>query len=191
MSCLKYVHLESCVDNFLTLFKQLLRKLYVTAQPPSSNALVSDYLESLRSRSNVLDTIKEWICIGAGAQDFLDDTQLYSTVHAFLEVGSSDHEIPMAAKAFEDPAVHKVWTDLQNLRMVVWRIFNSYTSRPPLQDASVPPPSVLPLPSEARIRHLTSKNPPDLDVHSAEEIVDNLDGMACAVFSNVTEEVSL
>ena len=41
----------------------------------------------------------------------------------------------------------------------------------------------------ARTRNMNSRDPPDLDRMAPEDFVDNLEGMAGAAFSNVTQEV--
>ena len=40
-----------------------------------------------------------------------------------------------------------------------------------------------------RTRNVSTRDPPDLDRMDPEAFVDNLDGMAAAAFSNVTQEV--
>ncbi|KDR79407.1 hypothetical protein GALMADRAFT_208785 [Galerina marginata CBS 339.88] len=44
------------------------------------------FFEVASKRNEVLVTIKEWLTIGGGAQDILDDVQLYHAVEGFLEV---------------------------------------------------------------------------------------------------------
>lgn len=167
----------------------MLRKSYVKSQPLGETTLAADYSKIIRTRAEALEAIKEWLTIGFGAQDFLDDAQLYSTVKGFLDSQSPDHVIDDSTQAFEDASVRKAWADLQDLRDVVWRVFIAYTCRPPLHSAAASTTTIIP--PVSRVRHLVSRNPPDLDGTDADGVVDNIDGMACAVFSNVTEEVSL
>jgi hypothetical protein len=123
--------------------------------------------------------------IGGGAQDTLDDTQLYSTVYNFLE-SRSDHSILKAAM-FDAPPVQKAMESLVGMKNSVVSTFKSQTTRPKV---SRPNPRALGN-RGPRTRNLSAREPPDLDRMDPEAFVDNIDGMASAAFSNVTREVRI
>lgn len=139
------------------------------------------------SRSEVLETMKEWVSSGGGAQDALDDVQLFNAVQSFL--GSpTDHAIHESAN-FEDSNVRQAWTTLVELKQSLSVSFISATKRPlaPGTDAPHKPAAVNT--NGTRAPNISSREAPDIDLIDAEHLVDNLDGMACAAFSNVTQEV--
>lgn len=166
-------------------FFELLRKLYITLQPIGSSPSIAEYLYVANARSEVLETIKEWLTLGGGAQDVLDDPQLFSGIRSFLD-NHSDHVVYEASN-FEDANVHQAWASLVEMRHSLCSSFVSQTMRPlttrgpPIQRGSMNG-------SGARSRNLSTREPPDVDRIEPEDFVDNLDSMACAAFSNVTEE---
>jgi BRCT domain type II-containing protein len=135
-------------------------------------------------RSEVLVTIKEWLTIGGGAQDILDDVQLYNAVRAFLE-SRSDHLV-FKSTMLGAPAVQKAWESLTETLRSVKSTFTSQTMRPTishgLHQRSQPSRG-------ARTRNISTRDPPDFDRMDPESFVENLDGMFSAAFSNVTQEV--
>lgn len=137
-------------------------------------------------RSEVLGTIKEWIVTGGGAQDILDDSSLYEAVISFLDA-PSDHKV-FQAENFGDNSVRQSWAGLMQQKESLRTIFLSHTMRPPISRAA---PRTRSNSNGARKRHLNNREPPDLDRIDPEALVDNLDGMGCAAFSNVTEEVGV
>jgi hypothetical protein len=163
----------------------LLRKLYIRSQPQGSSPTVSDYLRVAGSRSEVLETIKQWISSGGGAQDALDDIQLFSAVQSFLD-SPTDHAVHESAN-FEDSNVRQAWATLLEAKQALHFSFASATKRPlaPRVDPS-PKPAMT---NGTRVPKISGREPPDIDVVDAECLVDCLDCMACAAFSNVTQEV--
>lgn len=117
----------------------------------------------------------------------LDDPQLYTAVRAFLD-NPTDHVMPQSANA-SDPSVEQAWSTLTEVRCRLRRTFASHTMRPPAPFPSLNHSSA-PLVNGQRARpHHQTREPPDIDRVEPEDLVDNLDAMACAAFSNVTEEV--
>ncbi|KAK1224297.1 rho GTPase-activating protein [Marasmius sp. AFHP31] len=173
--------------SFVTplIFFELLRKAYIKAQPMGSDPSVNDYLDALSGRLKVVETMKTWVMKGSGAQDILDDTQLLQSIRSFLH-SSTDHLIYLSTN-FEDPAVQQAKENLVETRTSLERLIHSQILRPHYQKYQ---PFVRPkfTSSESRMRNLSTREPPDIDRMSPEEFVDNLDGMAFATFSNVTEE---
>ncbi|TFY81474.1 hypothetical protein EWM64_g2531, partial [Hericium alpestre] len=161
-------------------FFELLRKRYVSASMPGFSA-VDDLLQIARIRREVLDVIIEWLQNGHGAQDILDDSALYPAIHAFLS-GISEHDIPEST-AKEDSSVVQAWTGLKQTLQNARTAFAAHTMRPPILSLA----SSEPLASVLETHTFTSEAP-DLDKVTPEELVDNLDAMACAAFRNVTEE---
>lgn len=133
-----------------------------------------------------METIKEWLTLGGGAQDILDDGQLFNALRSFLE-NSSDHVV-YESKNFQDPNVQYVWANLTDTRSSLHSSFITQTMRPPTSRGHPIPRGSL-NGNPGRTRNLSMRDPPDIDRIDAEDFVDNLDGMACAAFSNVTEEV--
>lgn len=164
---------------------QLLRKLYITLQPVGSSPSVTEYLYVANARSEVLETIKEWLTLGGGAQDVLDDPQLFIGIRSFLD-NHSDHVVCEASN-FEDANVRQAWATLTELRRSLSSSFISQTMRP-LTTRSPPARRRSVNDAGVRTRNLSIREPPDIDRIEPEDFVDNLDSMACAAFSNVTEE---
>ncbi|KAM6502914.1 rho GTPase activating protein 22 [Amanita muscaria] len=168
----------------LSLFEQL-RKMYITSQPPGSaqTVTVDDYLQIATSRSQVLDAIREWLSIGGGAQDILDDAQLYCAIRTFLD-NTMDHAV-FESEHFADPMVQHAWDGLKESRQSLTSFLISQTMRPRL----IRVPQVHHhMRAGARMKSHGGREPPDIDRIDPEEFVDIVDGMVAAAFSNVTEE---
>ena len=162
---------------------QLLRKIYSTAQPAGSPPSASNHLLMARTRNEVLVTIQEWLTIGGGAQDILDDVQLFNAIQSFLE-------IPIELKPDDSPAVEQAWELLVETKRSLKLTFISQTMRPTISRGfhnSRPQGNS----RGAKTRNISTRDPPDLDRMDPEDFVDNLDGMAGAAFSNVTQEVCI
>ena len=162
-------------------FFQLLRKIYISHPlGPSS----TDLYNSALKRVEVLSTLHDWLTIGSGAQDVLDDVQLFSAVHAFLDGP------PESTSAIDFPLAQQAFASLSETRNGLRTTFMSQTQRPT---------AALVLQNQrdqggarsGRRRNTVGRDVPDLDRMDPEAFVDNLDGMASAAFSNVTEEVSI
>ncbi|KAF7331838.1 Rho GTPase activating protein 22 [Mycena kentingensis (nom. inval.)] len=167
-------------------FFELLRKMYINTRPHGVVPSVAEFLYVAGIRTEVLDTIKDWLVRGAGAQDMLDEPQLLAAVSSFLD-SPTEHVAPAGVNA-SDPGVEQAWTTLKEECAHLRRAFQSYIMRPP------PPfPVVVPLPApiangqHSRLQNQT-REPPELDRLDPEDLVDNLDAMAAAALSNVTQE---
>ncbi len=181
-------------------FRQLLRKMYISAQPSGSSPSVSDYLEVLASRTRVLELISDWLTMGGGAQDVLDEPQLYTALKNFLNT-SADHVL-FKTDNFEEPDVAGAWVGLVDTKMLLHGIFEAQTQRPTtpkIQQVGTTrrgsASTVAGAPSGTgaggvRVRGASIREPPDLEGMGAEDLVDSIDGMARSALSNVTEEVS-
>jgi hypothetical protein len=181
-------------------FRQLLRKMYISAQPSGSSPSVSDYLEVLTSRTRVLELISDWLNMGGGSQDVLDEPQLYTALKNFLNT-SADHVL-FKTDNLKVPDVASAWVGLIDTKTMLHNIFETQTLRPTTPKAQQVGTTrrgsvntVAGAPSIAgaggtRARGASIREPPDLDRMDAEDLVDNIDGMARTAFSNVTEEVS-
>ncbi|KIK60980.1 hypothetical protein GYMLUDRAFT_43514 [Collybiopsis luxurians FD-317 M1] len=174
--------------SFVTplIFFELLRKNYIKSQPSGSPPLPDQYLSTISSKSQVLETIKIWLTKGGGAQDVLDDPQLFQALRAFF-ASSSDHIIHSSPATFEDSDVRQAWDALTESRQAVERLLRTQTMRPS-NSRTMPVSRNTVTTSESRVRNLSTREPPDIDRMSPEEFVDNIDGMAFAAFNNVTEE---
>ncbi|KAJ7591782.1 rho GTPase activating protein 22 [Mycena floridula] len=169
--------------SFVTpiVFFELLRKMYLKAQTQTA----SDSLFVIATRTDVLETMKEWIAVGGGAQDILDDVQLAHAIQVFLDT-SADHII-YGVVGSTDLSIQTAMRALEAGKQALRRVLESCTMRPPPL-VHGPLPRALQTTNESRVRNLSAREPPDVDRVTADELVDNLDGMACAAFSNVTEE---
>ena len=169
---------------YLYFYIQLLRKIYITSQPSGSSPTISDYMQVFSKRTEVFDTIKEWLTIGGGAQDILDDAQLYSAIGSFLE-SALDHSV-LKATMFDAPPVQKAWEYLVETKRSVISAFKSQTMRPTISRHN----PRIPGNRDPRTKNMSiTRDPPDLDRMDPEAFVDNIDGMAAAALSNVTQEV--
>ncbi|KAF9262581.1 hypothetical protein L218DRAFT_980441 [Marasmius fiardii PR-910] len=173
--------------SFVTplIFFELLRKAYIKAQLVGSDPSVDDYLDVLNGRLRVIETLRAWMFRGNGAQDLLDDSQLLSSFQSFVK-SPTDHLVYFSP-GFEDPVVQQARDNLIESRTALERLIHSQILRPHYQRFQ-PFVRARLTTSESRLRNLSTREPPDIDKMSPEELVDNLDGMAFATFSNVTEE---
>jgi hypothetical protein len=124
--------------------------------------------------------MKEWLCLGGGAQDALDDVQLFNSLSSFLS-SSVDHSI-VGGQNSQDSAIIKAWCSLEDIRTSVSQSFTWQTRMPKRVD---PAPPVVPLKAQTFVQ----TNVPDIDRVGPENLVEHLDAMARAAFSNVSEEV--
>ena len=161
--------------------------MYIMVQPSGSSPSVADYLEVLASRTRVLELISDWLTIGGGAQDVLDDQQLYIALSSFL--GSSADHVVFKTENFEEQDVAVAWVGLSNTKAMVQSVFDAQTKRPTISKAQHLERRRGESTSAGRTRGVSNREPSDLDGMNAEELVDNIDGMARAAQSNVTEEV--
>ncbi|KAJ7747010.1 rho GTPase activating protein 22 [Mycena metata] len=167
-------------------FFELLRKMYIQMRPRGPVPSVAEFLYVAGSRTEVLDTIKDWLTRGGGAQDILDDPQLHSAVRSFLD-NPTDHVMPQSANS-SDPGVEQAWGTLTDVRCRLRRTFDSHTMRPPAPFPSLANATPASVNGQRSRPQNQTRDPPDIDRIDPEELVDNLDAMACAAFGNVTQE---
>lgn len=129
--------------------------------------------------------MREWLCCGNGSQDVLDDNTLYHAFHDFLHSDSDHMSIDVKIVPEE---VARAFTKLERLRESLQATFESQVMRPSHAHAHPQMRPSLPT-SGSRQRHVSGRGPLDIDAVEPEELVDELDAMAAAAFSNVTEEV--
>jgi hypothetical protein len=152
-------------------------------QPSRQSLAEADCLDLIHMRSQAIDTMNEWIIQRGGAQDFLDDPNLYSAMRSFLD--NSSHHTPPASPAFDNFAVRQTWTACEQSKKSLMSSFISQTTRPTSRDVSALKVHI----GNVKSRNL-STDPPDIDRIEPEQLVETLDAMAAAAFSNVSEEVS-
>jgi GTPase-activating protein BEM2 len=151
-----------------------------------------------------LVTIQEWLTIGGGAQDILDDVQLFNTVQSFLETQTEQYTMVKSSSSSSDDddnnpiAVEQAWESLVETKRSLKLTFMSQTMRPTIsrgfhnlrhQGNTTTTTTTTNRGAAARTRNISARDPPDLDRMAPEDFVDNLEGMASAAFSNVTQEV--
>lgn len=171
--------------------------MYITTQPAGSSPSVTDYLEVLASRTRVLELVSDWLTAGGGAQDVLDEPQLYTAVKNFLNT-TADHVL-FKTETFEEPDVAIAWVGLMKSRTTLQELFDSQTKRPMSQKLPLGTlrrgsgATITGLGSSStsggRMRGVDVKELPELDGLNPEDLVEMIDGMARAALSNVTEEV--
>ena len=144
--------------------------------------MVDEYLKVARVRGGVIDTVKEWLEIGGGAQDVLDDAELLDTLRIFLN-SPTDHLVHRSA-SFEDNLVRQTWSALEQSRQNLTVLLSSQILSPSARTV----PQEKRSGSNARVRNF-GRDVPDIDRVDAEELVENLDAIASVVVGNVTEEV--
>lgn len=132
----------------------------------------------------MLEAIKDWITSGGGAQDCLDDVQLFEAVRSFLDS-------PLDRSSFDalttvESEVGQAWDALDSARQMTHAVFTTQTQRPP--SACLANANARPLKSTSRARSFGNQ-PPDLDAISPDELVENLNAMGSAALSNISEEV--
>ncbi|KIK93915.1 hypothetical protein PAXRUDRAFT_485676 [Paxillus rubicundulus Ve08.2h10] len=169
--------------SFVTpvVFFELLRKRFVGSRPASQPS-TSGPIHVVRYRSEILGAVKEWITTGGGAQDCLDDTQLYETVRDFL-AAPLDRSMPDFPPSDDDSELYQAWDGLEATRKDTSSTFTSYTMRPPTPLVATPRVSA----ASPQARNFGNQ-PPNIDIVSAEDLVDNLNAMGLAALSNVSEE---
>jgi hypothetical protein len=138
----------------------------------------------IRIRSQVIDTMNEWMFQGGGAQDVLDDANLYGAIRSYLD-DNLQHTAP-SSSAFDNSTVQEAWRAYEKSRRSFTSSFISQTMRPTSRDVSAFKPPV----STTKTRNM-GREPPDIDRMDPEQLVESLDTMAAAAFSNVSEEVLL
>lgn len=127
--------------------------------------------------------MKEWVTTGGGAQDCLDDGSLYETVRSFLEA-PLDRSMPDYTPSDDDAEVSQAWDALEVTKKDTLSTFTAQTLRPPTLVTANPRPTA----TSTRTRTFGNQAA-DIDHVSAEDLVDNINAMGFAAFSNVTEEV--
>ncbi|KAJ7815319.1 rho GTPase activating protein 22 [Mycena olivaceomarginata] len=166
-------------------FFELLRKMYMQTRPRGTVPTVAELLYVAGSRTEVLDALQDWLTRGGGAQDMLDDPQLYTAVCSFLDT-PTDHAMPPSANA-SDPGVEQAWSTLTEVRGRLRRTFETNTMRPPAPFPSLSRHTTSAMNGRSRPQN-QSRDPPNIDTVDPEELVDAIDAMASAAFGNITEE---
>ncbi|KAG2153395.1 hypothetical protein DEU56DRAFT_727081 [Suillus clintonianus] len=168
--------------SFVTpiVFFELLRKRFLGSRPSSQPSSTSS-LHVIQFRSEVLEAIKDWITSGGGAQDCLDDVQLFEAVRSFLE--SPLDRASLDASTMDGNDVRQAWDALDSARQMTLAAFTAQTRRPPSAYLA----NARPLNSTPRVRSFGNQSP-DVDAISADELVENLNAMGSAALSNISEE---
>ena len=161
-----------------------MRKRFVGSRP-SANTSTNTPIHVVQYRSEIFGAIREWITTGGGAQDCLDDVQLYETVKAFLEA-PLDRSVPDCPPVDDDAELAQAWDELEVTRKDTLSTFISYTLRPPALAVAV-------LRSTGTVSQSRNfgNQAPDFDRITAEDLVENFNAMGYAAFSNVSEEVRI
>jgi hypothetical protein len=128
--------------------------------------------------------MNEWMVQGGGTQDVLDDASLYNGIQSFLD-DSSQHA-PPTSLAFDNFTIQQAWSAYEQRRKSYVSSFVAQTMRPTSQDAVLFKPPV----GNVRSQNI-GRDPPDIDRIDPEQLVESLDAMGAAAFSNIGEEVRL
>lgn len=119
--------------------------------------------------------------MGNGAQDILDDMELYSAMRSFLEVPI---ERVTNHSEIRSDELSMMWKNLQGDRNSLLQSFYSQTMRPQTRHVPVRGASL------NNTVHNYGIMSPKIDETTPEELVNNLDAMAAAAFRAVFQEVS-
>lgn len=144
-------------------------------------------LTSIKSRVEVLEVLQEWIQKGSGAEDALDDGQLYDAFKAFNLELMREESFSGSQRDSTDVKVREAWKHLSKVKESLAALFTTHTKRPPIKR---PNAELHEITGDGYSRGVNS-DPPDIDRSSPEELVNIIDAMMNAAFRNVTEEVSV
>jgi len=175
---LRYAATFQSFSWFLKFLPQLLRKRYQQAKSGSP-------LISIKNRAEVLEVLQEWIQKGSGAEDVLDDGQLYDAFKAFNSDLMREETFSGSQRDSTDVRVSEAWKNLSQAKQSLVFLFTTHTKRPPIKRPST---ELHEISGDSYTR--ASSDPPDIDRSSPEELVNIIDAMMNAAFRNVTEEVS-
>ena len=157
---------------------QLLRKRYQQAKSGLP-------LTSIQSRVEVLEVLQEWILKGSGAEDALDDGQLYDTFKVFNSELMREESFSSSQRDSTDAKIRGAWKNLTQAKESLIALFTTHTKRPLIKK---PNTEFHEIAGEGYSRNASSE-PPDIDRLSPEELVDVIDAMINAAFKKVTEQV--
>ena len=143
-------------------------------------------ITSIKSCVEVLEVLQEWIQKGSGAEDALDDGQLYYAFKAFNSELGREEAFPISQRDSTDVKIREAWKNLAQVKESLANLFASQTKRPPIKKPNMELPEV---PGDGYSRGATS-DPPDIDRSTPEELVNIVDATMNAAFRNVTEEAS-
>ena len=135
----------------------------------------------------VLEVLQEWIQRGSGAEDALDDAQLYDTFKAFNSELMREEPFSSSPRDSMDVKIKEAWKILSQAKESLVALFATHTKRPPIKKLGSEFHEIA---GEGYSRSANS-DPPDIDRLSPEELVNVIDAMISAAFRNVTEEVSV
>jgi len=143
-------------------------------------------LTSIKNRAEVLEVLQEWIQKGSGAEDVLDDGQLYDAFKAFNSELMREETLSGSQRDSTDVKISEAWKNLTQVKESLISLFTTHTKRPPIKRPNTELHEII---GDGYTR--ASSDPPDIDRSSPEELVNIIDAMINAAFRNVTEEVSV
>ncbi|EJD46910.1 hypothetical protein AURDEDRAFT_123741 [Auricularia subglabra TFB-10046 SS5] len=152
-------------------FFELLRKRYLSAVMPSQ-------------RVEVLETVEEWLKKGGGAQDALDNLDLWDGINTFLTAPAqrSGRASELMDKTAGDAEAAE---ELEETRRMCLGTFIKLTMRP---RSKLSQPQQSGGGSKAKEGMFFGPHPPSIDEVSPEMFVDNLDAIAATMFKTVQPE---
>jgi hypothetical protein len=139
----------------------------------------ADSLESEDEGSNldldikILMILKDWMLIGGGATDVLDDLPLFHGFRTFIDALFLPDSLALTTRRPAPDAEEQARSELA-------RVFDGQTRRPTLNDSPEQPP-------QTSIPEFGSSSP-EIDSIGAERFVANLDAIASTVISAVTPD---
>ena len=134
----------------------------------------------------MLEVLQEWLQKGSGAEDALDDGQLYDAFKAFNSELMREDAFPTSQRDSTDVKTREAWKNLCQVKESLVTLFMTQTKRPPIKKSNTELSEVA---GDGHSRRVSS-DPPDIDRLTPEELVNVVDAMMNAAFRNVTEEVS-
>ena len=143
-------------------------------------------MTSIKNCVEILEVLQEWIQKGSGAEDALDDGQLYDAFKAFNSELMQEGTFPNSQRDSTDVKIREARSNLCQAKESLVTLFMTQTKRPPIKKPNMELSEVC---GDGHSRRGNS-DPPDIDRLTPEELVNVVDAMMNAAFRNVTEEVS-
>ncbi|EJD07051.1 uncharacterized protein FOMMEDRAFT_118141 [Fomitiporia mediterranea MF3/22] len=158
---------------------QLLRKEFLSSSPPRGSASRDEIAQAIHSRQAVIRVIAEWMHLGSGAQDALDDVELHAAMQSFL---GQHAEKDLSNLVSQSDQLSQLLKSYEAERASLLNTFVEQTMRP--QSRSIP---VRGQASDNNVHNFGIRAPKLEDI-TPDELVDNLDAMAAAAFRNVNQD---
>ncbi|KAL5486267.1 BEM2 [Sanghuangporus weigelae] len=193
--------------SFVTpyVFFQLLRKDFLSSSlPRGSDSAEEAATQTVQSRQAVIRLIADWIHVGGGAQDALDDIELHSAIQSFFVQHDAEKDLSKVVSRSEE--LSRLYKEYEAERVALFDAFAAQTMRPQFRsipvrgqtttttatisadDGDTTNSATTVTTTATAVVHNFGIRTPKLEEITPSELVDNLDAMASAAFRNVNQE---